>query len=234
MLKEKEVWDVVDGLRAEPTTAVQTRKKEKDNAIASKIIKQGVSADLYINIIGEKNPQRSWETLRRVCSQVGQGVVYSILKELLNYPRVAKPLGYEKKATTIFAKVKQLVQRLQSAVTEQRTIWESITLVVALDSPHDNFEMTTAPLLYSGNKDLEEIQKIVMSTEAANLAKRAVGATTNLARMAKKKQLEKYPIKLKTNEECFNCGKKGHYARDYHMSNKRKPEKSLEEAKRAR
>ena len=59
MLEEKEVWDVVDGSQAEPTTAVQTKKKEKNNAIASKIIKQRVSADFYINIIGEKNPQRS-------------------------------------------------------------------------------------------------------------------------------------------------------------------------------
>lgn len=234
MLEEKEVWDVEDGSRAEPTTAVQTRKKEKDIAIASKIIKRGVSADFYINIIGGRNPQRSWETLRRVCLQVGQGVVYSILKELLNYPRVAKPLGYEKKATTIFAEVKQLVQRLQSAVTELRKIWESITLVVALDSLHDDFEMTTAPLLHSGDKDLEEIPQIVTSTEAANLAKRAVGATTDLAMMAKKKQLEKYSAKPKTNEECFNCGKKGHYARNCHTSNKRKPEESLEEAKRAR
>lgn len=85
ILEEKEVWDVVDGSRVEPTTAPQIRKKDKDNAIATKIIKQGVSTDLYINIIGERNPQRSWEMLRQVCSQVGQGVVYSILKELLNY-----------------------------------------------------------------------------------------------------------------------------------------------------
>ena len=96
MLEEKEVWDVVDGTRPEPTNAAQTMKKDKDNAIASKIIKQGVNSDLYTNIIGERDPHRSWETLRRVCSQVGQGVVYSILKELLNYPRVVKPLGYKK------------------------------------------------------------------------------------------------------------------------------------------
>ena len=166
--------------------------------------------------------------------QVRQGVVYFILKELLNYPRVAKPLGYEKKATTIFAKVKQLVQQLQSSVIEQKTIWESITLVVPLDLLYDDFKMTTAPLLYFGNKDHEEIQQIIMSTEAANLAKQAVRATTDLAMMAKRKQLEKYPAKPKTNEECFNCGKKGHYTRDCHTSNKRKPEESLEEAKCAR
>lgn len=68
MLEEKEVWDVVDKKRPEPTTAPQTRKKEEDNAITSKIIKQGDNSDLYTNIIGKRDPHRSWETLQQVCS----------------------------------------------------------------------------------------------------------------------------------------------------------------------
>ena len=118
MLEEKEVWNVVDRSRADLTTAAQTRKNKKDIVIASKIIKQGVNSDFYINIIGEQDPHCSWETLRQVCSQVDQDVVYSICKELLNYPRVVKPFGYKKNAITIFAEVKQLVQRLQSAIIE--------------------------------------------------------------------------------------------------------------------
>ena len=46
MLEEKEVWDIVDETKSEPTNATQTRKKGKNNAIASKIIKQGVYSDL--------------------------------------------------------------------------------------------------------------------------------------------------------------------------------------------
>lgn len=133
----------------------------------------------------------------------------------MNYPRIAKPLGYEKRATTIFAEVKQLVQHLQSAITEQKTIWDSITLVVALNFLYDDFKMTTAPLLYSGNKDLEEIQQIVTFIKVANLVKQAVGATADLALMAKKKQSEKSNFRLKTNKKYFNCGKKGHYAKNY-------------------
>lgn len=106
MLEEKNVWHVVDGSRPELTTAVQTRKKDKDNAIFSKIIKQGVNSDFYINIIGKCNPYLLWKTLQRVYSQVGQGIIYSILKELLNYPRIAKSLRYKKRAITIFTEVK--------------------------------------------------------------------------------------------------------------------------------
>ena len=122
----------------------------------------------------------------------------------------------KKKANTIFAEVKQLVQHLQSAITEQRKIWDSITLVVALDSLHYDFEMTTAPLLHSGNKDIDKIRQIVNSTEVANLAKRAVAAIADLTMMAKKKQLKRSD--LKKNERYFNCGRKGHYAKDCHSS----------------
>ena len=126
------------------------------------------------------------------------------------------------------------MQRLQSAVTEQRTIWESITLVVALDSLLNDFEKTTTPLLYSGDKNLEEIQQIVTSTKAANRAKQAVEATADLALMAKKKQPER-TTRSKLGEECFNCRKKDHYTKDCSssISNKGKSEESTEEAKRS-
>lgn len=50
-------------------------------------------------------------------------------------------------------------------------IWDSITLVVVFDLLHNDFEMITTLLLYLGNKNIEEIQQIVTSTEAANLTK---------------------------------------------------------------
>lgn len=72
-----------------------------------------------------------------------------------------------------------------------------------------------------------------MSTKIANLAKQIVGATINLAMMAKKKQLEKYLAKPNKNKKCFNYGKKDYYARNCHISNKKKPKDSLKKVKRA-
>ena len=39
ILKEKEVWDVIDGMKLKSTIVAQIKKKDKDNAITSKIIK---------------------------------------------------------------------------------------------------------------------------------------------------------------------------------------------------
>lgn len=58
MLEEKEIWDIVDGTRPEPTTAVQTRKKDKDNTIASRIIKQK-KKKISIGIIIYRNSERT-------------------------------------------------------------------------------------------------------------------------------------------------------------------------------
>lgn len=70
---------------------------------------------------------------------------------------MAKLLGYKKKATAIFAKVKHLVQSFQIAITDYKTIWDSIMFDVAFDLLHDNFKMRTASFFSLDNKDLEKI-----------------------------------------------------------------------------
>lgn len=73
------------------------------------------------------------------------------------------------------------------AVREHRIIEENITLVIALNFLHDDFEMTIALLLHLSNQDLEEIQLIVIFTKVANLVKQTIGITKNLAIMTRKK-----------------------------------------------
>lgn len=68
---EKKKFEVINSLQVKLIITIQTRKNHKNNAITTKIIKQGVSTDFYINIIGEKNSQRSYETLCHVSLQVG-------------------------------------------------------------------------------------------------------------------------------------------------------------------
>lgn len=148
---------------------------------------------------------------------------------------MVKLFGYKKKVTAIFAEVKHLVQQLQAAVIEHRTIWDSIIFVIALDSLYNDFEMTITPLLYLSNKDLEKIELIVTSTEVANLAKQATCIIRDLAIMVRKNEPQQQTSQSRLNKEYFNCGKKGHYTRDClgHTNSKKKAkdEKTKQEAK---
>lgn len=47
--------------------------------IDQKIIIEGVSSQITFNIIDINNPKDMWNILKKICSEVGQGVVYSVL-----------------------------------------------------------------------------------------------------------------------------------------------------------
>lgn len=144
-------------------------------------------------------------------------MVYSILQELLNYPRNNKPKGFEKPVMSVFADVRFLIKQLRAAITPDRDIWDSIAIVVALGSLHDDFEATTASILKCGDKIIKEIQQILAPTEAKLVSKRATGMTGDLAMASRERSpggqnLKKRKV-LSTNK-CFNCGKLGHFGRD--------------------
>lgn len=56
--------------------------------------------------------------------------------------------------------VKYLCKRLRTAITPERDLWDTITIVIILDSLHKDFNATTTSLLEIGNKTINEIQSI--------------------------------------------------------------------------
>ncbi len=170
-----------------------------------------------------------WTKIQSVCSRVGQGVVYSILQELFNYPKVNKPKRYEKTITSVFADVRLLTKRLRAALTPNRDIYNSIAIVIALDFIYDDFETKTSSLLETGDKSINEIQEILCSAEAKNLSKRATGITGDLA-MSFRGPPRGYSSysgakrKANSDKQCFNCHKFGHFGRDCDQRNRRYPD----------
>lgn len=55
-------------------------------------------------------------------------------------------------------------------MTSYQDLWDTIALVIALDSLHNNFDTTTASLLETGDKSVNEIQSILQSKKAKKLA----------------------------------------------------------------
>ena len=138
--------------------------------IARQIILKGVSDQIAFNIMDLKDPKEMWDKLTSICTKIGQEVVYSILQELLNYPKINKPKGYDKPVMQIFAEVRYLCKRLRTAMTPGRDLWDTIAIVIALDTLHDDFDTTTASLLESGDKTIDQIQSILQSKKPKILA----------------------------------------------------------------
>lgn len=125
--------------------------------IAQQIIREGVSDQIAFNIIDLKDPKEIWDKLKSIYIKVDHVVVYSILQELLHYPKITKLKRYKKLIIQIFTKVKYLFKRLCMTITLSRDLWDTIAIVIALDSLHEDFDTTTASLLETGNKTINQI-----------------------------------------------------------------------------
>ncbi len=166
MLIEKDVWDLVttDPRAPRKNPGLWFKKIKEDRMAvdtAQRIIREGVSDQIAFNIMDLKDPKEMWDKLKSIYIKVGQGVVYLILQELLHYPKITKPKEYEKPVMQIFAKVKYLYKRLRMAMTLNRDLWDTIAIMIALDLLHEDFDTTTASLLETGNKTIDQIQSLL-------------------------------------------------------------------------
>ena len=120
----------------------------------------------------------------------------------------------------IFAEIQYLYKYLRTAMTPNQDFWDTIVIVIALDFLHQDFDITTASLLETGDKTINKIQSIIQSKKAKNLSKRATGNTGKLAIAFRGKGA---PGKRKnTNEdECYNCHKFRHFRQDCFFSDRR-------------
>lgn len=128
-----------------------------------------------------QDPKNMWTKLKTICSEVDQGVVYSIFQKFLHYPRINKPKRYNKSVKQIFAKVKYLYKHLQTTITLNCDLWDIIAIVIVLNSLHNNFDITIISLLETKDKSIDKIQSILQSKKAKNISKRTTKGTKKLA-----------------------------------------------------
>lgn len=101
-------------------------QKIKENCMAirtaTKIIKVGISNDIFNSIINITDPKEMWKKLYSTYFPVGQKVVYSILQKLLNYLCNTKPKRFEKSVMNRFIDIRFLIKHFQLAITLNRNI----------------------------------------------------------------------------------------------------------------
>ena len=151
--------------------------------------------------------------------QTGPGVIDLILQKLLTYPKINKPKGFEKTITSVFSKVRFLCNCLRVAIIPNKDIWDSIAIVMVIDSLHKDFNLITSGLLgQREDKTIDKIQQILFSAKAKFISKQKVGITANLAHMSRNNK-PSYSQKQKTtlNDESYNCHKIEHFGRDCRM-----------------
>ncbi len=56
-------------------------------------------------------------------------------------------------------------------ITLIQDLWDTIAIVIILDTLYDDFETTITSLLESGDKIINQIQSILQSKEAKNISK---------------------------------------------------------------
>lgn len=59
--------------------------------------------------------------------------------------------------------------------------WDTITIMITLNSLHKDFDTTTASLLETENKPIDQIQSILQSKEVKNLSKQVIGFVEDLS-----------------------------------------------------
>lgn len=74
-----------------------------------------------------------------------------------------------------------LTKCFKAALTPNEDIYNSIAIVIALDSIYNNFDIKRSSLLKTSNKAIDEIQQIQFLAKAKNLSKQATGVINKLA-----------------------------------------------------
>lgn len=92
---------------------------------------------------------------------------------------------------SIFVDVCFLIKRLQVVITLDWDIWNSIAIVVLLNTLCDDFKLIFTSMLDRKNKIIDKIQLILTFAEVKFIIKHIIGMTKNIAIISWKRNFGK-------------------------------------------
>ena len=216
-LKEKGYWGIVTGTHMIRTTSATVASFDWDSAGAAKIIKGGLNDNLFKNVEGTDNSTDIWNKLKAVCTQVGQGVVYTELHSLLLHPSTSKAQGHNKPINLHFAEITGLINQIQTAVTSEWDVWDDITLVTLLEGLSEEYNSKKDHILNQDGITLKNTQLILSSEEVWIKVDHEVSLVPNPTLAVWGMGWGQRP------RDCYNCGELGHLVRDCPKPHTEKP-----------
>lgn len=101
--------------------------------------------------------------------------------------------------------MRYLYKRLQTVIATNRNFWNTIVIVITLDSLYKDFNTTIVSLLETEDKTIDQVQSLLQSKKAKNLSKQVIRNTGDLVILFKDKNRDA-PSKKKanSNNKCFN------------------------------
>lgn len=90
-----------------------------------------------------------------------------------------------------------LIKQPPVLIASDQNIWDNITIIVALDSLHNNFSTITKSMLKWKDKTINKIWQILASTEVKFISKHVMGVNKDLVIISKSRNLIKQKVDSK-------------------------------------
>jgi gag-polypeptide of LTR copia-type len=202
-LEGRGVWDYAEGLINKPTSEDDLRVWRQNNAVATGIIKGALSESQLGHVMGIRNANVVWDTLRKIHQTDDHARVQSLLAEFIRFQL----------DTTIDEGASKLT-RLQSEIGNLDSASkpsDAIKMETLLASLGPEYESTLAGLDASGTAAFEDVVARLKKAEAR--LKTDIQDQHLARKTSTEDEEEGINHKIKKGR-CFHCGDTNHFIKE--------------------
>ncbi|KAH0632703.1 hypothetical protein KY284_035489 [Solanum tuberosum] len=201
----QELWDIIGGLDTTPPTDAEATKKWKVKARkVMYALTVSIDDEFLQRIKNVKTPKEAWDTLAMIFTKKNDAKLQRLENELLSISQRNMMISQ------YFSKeFKGIITAIQGWVTEP-TLSELENLLANeedLEKPLSSFTIEDEDkALFSKRQDYQKRE--------AEKSSRPGGDQKNQHQKSQRQNKQAKGFNNRQMEKCYNCGKKGHYARD--------------------
>ncbi|KAG5616836.1 hypothetical protein H5410_016660, partial [Solanum commersonii] len=210
----QELWDIIGGSDTTPPTDAEAAKRWKVKAGKTMFVLSVTIEDEFLQRIkNAKTPKEAWDTLATIFTKKNDERLQRLENELLSISQRNMTINQ------YFSKVKSLSHEISKLDPENAIMETRMRRIIVHDLRLEYKGIITATRGWATKPTLSELENLMANEE--DLEKPLSSLTIkdeDKALFTKRQADQKRQVKGFNNrqmEKCYNCGKKGHYARDW-------------------